>query len=147
MTSIAFISGHTDLSASEFKEHYIESLNNVIKYKHHVVVGNADGADSFTLQYLISNGHDPSVITVYLFHRTANIEELVNHYKHVYNVSAITGWTSYNKRDTAMTIASTYDLCWVRSEEECRILYGNRYKKRISGTEQNVIRRLKMLKK
>ncbi len=142
---VAFVSGHTDLTDDEFDEHYRAQLECVVENKHCVVVGNADGADARSLRYLLAAGHDPSLITVYVFDRGG--ENRVAHYQQQFGVAAIGGWPSYNKRDAAMTAASDYDLCWVRPEAECRRLYGDSYRKRVSGTEQNVLRRQKMASK
>lgn len=47
----------------------------------------------------------------------------------------------HTERDEAMTRASHYDILRYRTEEECRLLYGSNYRKRVSGTEKNEIRR------
>lgn len=142
----AFISGHTDLNDQEFQQYYVPQLQHVISEKHNVVLGNAPGADTKVLEYLLTAGHDPKQVTVYIFSRTDDHATLRQWYIEKYKVSVLNNWTSYNKRDTAMTFASDYDLCWVRSEEECRCLYGDQYRKRVSGTEQNLIRRKKHIK-
>lgn len=48
----------------------------------------------------------------------------------------------HTDRDAAMTRASHYDILRFRTEEECRALYGQAYRKRVSGTEKNALRRL-----
>lgn len=48
------------------------------------------------------------------------------------------------ERDRGMTECSGYDILWVRSEEECRELYGSRYRGRVSATELNRLRRVEM---
>jgi hypothetical protein len=46
------------------------------------------------------------------------------------------------QRDARMTRASDYDILWVRSEDEARKLYGDKYRTRVSATEMNRLRRL-----
>ena len=133
-TPTAFISGHTDLTREEFDAHYLAPLRHVLREGHRVVVGNAEGGDTMALQHLLANGHDSALITVYVFRGRQML----------YPVATVGNWTSYSQRDAAMTAASDYDLCWVRPEAECRRLYGDKYRKRVSGTEQNVLRRQEM---
>ncbi|KAK4902956.1 hypothetical protein LTR49_026974 [Elasticomyces elasticus] len=48
-------------------------------------------------------------------------------------------------RDTRMTLRSDYDILYVRSDEESRKLYGDKYRARVSATEMNRLRREKIL--
>ena len=60
------------------------------------------------------------------------------------NIKVVSNFTSYTKRDAAMTFASTEDLLWVRPDEESKILIGVKFDpKRKSGTELNRLRRIK----
>ena len=47
-------------------------------------------------------------------------------------------------RDARLTEGSDYDILWVRGQEECRVLYGERWRPRVSGTELNRQRRLEI---
>jgi hypothetical protein len=48
---------------------------------------------------------------------------------------------NHDSRDEAMTRASHYDVLRYRTVAECRALFGERYKERVSGTQKNEIRR------
>lgn len=48
---------------------------------------------------------------------------------------------NHTERDVAMTRASHYDILRYRTEAECWVLYGDAYRKRVSGTEKNELRR------
>ena len=45
-----------------------------------------------------------------------------------------------------MTGATDYDILYVRSEDESRQLYGEKYRPRVSATEMNRMRRLELAK-
>jgi hypothetical protein len=65
--------------------------------------------------------------------------------KYPKDIQIVSNFTSYTKRDAAMTFASTENLLWVRPDEESKILLGEKYDpKRKSGTELNRLRRIKM---
>ena len=48
-------------------------------------------------------------------------------------------------RDAHMTLNSDYDILYVRSEEESRKLYAEKYRARVSATEYNRRRRERVL--
>lgn len=52
---IAFISGHTDLTPSEFQQHYQSKIMQAIADGDNFVLGSAPGDDSFSLQFLLEN--------------------------------------------------------------------------------------------
>jgi len=45
-------------------------------------------------------------------------------------------------RDAAMTMNSSYDILRYRTEEECKMLYGDLWWPRVSNTEMNERRRM-----
>lgn len=51
---------------------------------------------------------------------------------------------SHTQRDVEMTKESDYDILKYLTREECKRLYGERYKERVSGTELNEQRRAAM---
>lgn len=55
----------------------------------------------------------------------------------------IGGFKKDKERDKQMTLDSNKDIAWWRSVEEQKALYGDKYRKRTSGTEKNVKRRIK----
>lgn len=139
----AFISGHTDLSVEDFAKYYHSSIDLAIQNTHKFVMGNAPGVDTYALEYLLSKGVDPKNITVYVYNR-GSVSENVKLYQQKYNVNVRSGFNSYSQRDATMTIDSTYDIAYVRTDEQCRQLYGDKYKKRVSGAQQNINRRNKI---
>jgi hypothetical protein len=139
MTSarIVFISGHCNLSSKEFQDHYIPRLDELLLHPVPIVVGNAYGADTKSFEYLTENNYPANLIIVY-HHGTGK-------QKYPKDIQIVSNFTSYTKRDAAMTFASTEELLWVRPDEESKILLGEKFDpKRKSGTELNRLRRIKM---
>jgi hypothetical protein len=138
----AFISGHVDLSSEEFKENYVKEIDIAIASGDKFVVGCAKGGDTMGLEYLLECKVDPTRITIFLFERYSSDETCKEKYNKLYPEIALKyGYKSYSTRDAAMTNSSDYDIAWVRSEAECKKKYGDKYRPRVSGTEQNLIRR------
>lgn len=138
-----FISGHCNLTHEEFNEHYKSKLDDILNNPiHNILVGNAGGADTLCLEYLLRNNYPKDLITIY-FYNPYN-----SSIKKYDTLNLVDGFTSYTKRDAEMTKLSTEDLLWIRSDEENKIMIENMglvYKKgRKSGTELNLIRRLRV---
>jgi hypothetical protein len=136
-----FISGHCNITHEEFDNHYKPKLDEIISNPiHNILIGNARGADTLALDYLIFNNYPKELITIY-FYSPYNCS--MNKYE---GLNIVNGFTSYTKRDSEMTKLSTEDLLWIRSDEDNKIMLesmGMVYiKKRKSGTELNLIRRL-----
>ena len=139
--SILFISGHCNLTKNEFEQHYKPKLD--LLQSTPIVIGNAFGADLMSFEYLLTKSYPIHLITIYHFGTGAPI----SFYKNT-NVKLVEGFTSYTKRDEAMTVASTEDCAWVRPKSETKLLLGKHYsEKRKSGTELNLIRREKVREK
>jgi hypothetical protein len=132
MSLCYFISGHLDLSETEFQTYYVPPLDAAIASGASFVVGDARGADFMAQQYLKSQ----HVVNVMVYHMG---ETPLN------NVGYPTQgkFVNHRDKDAAMTLASTHDIAWVRSEKSQKTLYGKNYRKRISGTEHNLQRREK----
>jgi hypothetical protein len=163
---IALISGHIDLSIPEFEKHYIPQIDAALQDGHHFVMGDAEGADTLALSYLLSHSledidlksritvypsrkfnipkfreqglrvippDDPSLETERTVVVVAKEGEDARRYHHI-------------QRDANMTAATGYDILYVRSEEESRELYGERYRPRLSATEMNRMRRAELAK-
>ena len=137
---IYFISGHLDLSDENFEQYYRPFIDFAIEQKSYFVVGDAKGADAKGQNYLWKRSRqDPSIrerVTVYhIGDNPRNNPGFQTKY----------GFTSDEHRDANMTKDSTHDILWIRPIEEAKKLYGKKFNpKRISGTEQNKLRRLKM---
>lgn len=98
-----FVSGHLDLTADEFREHYEPRILAAIKEGGSFVMGDARGADTLAQTFL--KGFLLTTVTV--FHM---LEKPRN------NVGFPTkgGYTSDSERDKAMTAASDDDIAWIR---------------------------------
>lgn len=144
MTTIAFISGHLDVDEAFFTKYYKSSLDDANKNMDNFIIGNAFGIDFLAFKYLLQIGVNPSRITVYCFNRSHDTSHYSASYYQELGVSTKEGFTGFMARDAQMTANSDYDIAVVRSEEETKKLYGSKYRKgRISGTQQNINRRLK----
>jgi hypothetical protein len=116
--SIAFVSGHLDLTQEEFAAHYIPKIQSVIARGGHFVVGDARGADLLFQQYAAKNSLN--VIVHHMFQSPRN---------NAGYFPTKGGFQSDEARDTAMTNSSTEDIAWVRPGREK------------SGTAKNLSRR------
>lgn len=117
-----FISGHLDLTEEEFKEHYVPRILDVLSGPGcQVVVGDAAGADTMVQEYL----HSLNMEHVVVFHMKKSPRNNAGGFP------TISGYSSDEERDTALTAASDEDIAWVRPGREK------------SGTAKNLIRRSK----
>ncbi len=141
--TIYFISGHTNLTKEEFNKQYKPLLDNIINDNNtnSFVIGNSEGADKMAFQYLIYKGISIYNITIYYFSKNNQEDNFYFNYK----PKIIKGFTSYEKRDAAMTNASDKDILWIRPKEDNKKLLeslGEKYREnRISATERNLQRR------
>jgi hypothetical protein len=139
----AFISGHIDIEYDTFIMHYKQKIDDAYKNDHKFVLGAASGVDLFALKYLLNIGVLPKDITIYYYNKYDNNGE--QFYLDL-NVNVVKGFKSYTERDACMTKNSDYDIAWVRSDSDSKILYGDKYDpNKKSGTEQNLLRRKKLL--
>ncbi|WP_163835633.1 DUF2493 domain-containing protein [Spartinivicinus ruber] len=118
---IYFISGHLDLTKSEFIDHYRNKIDAALSENAHFVVGDAKGADLLAQEYLCSKS--AQVVVYHMFDSPRN------------NVGfPLKGsFTSDNSRDKQMTLDSTHDIGWIRPGKEN------------SGTARNLQRRNKLI--
>jgi hypothetical protein len=127
---IAYISGHLDLTDEEWAEHYFDSLYNAIMLGHDFVVGDAGGTDTMAqmmlAQFTLAAETGKNLVTVYhMLERPRNL---------IADFATIGGFTNDKERDEAMTLASDYDIAWVRQGREK------------SGTAKNLERRIQNAK-
>jgi hypothetical protein len=139
------ISGHINLQPCEFETHYVPRLNELLSTPTApIIIGNANGADLMSLLYLLERGYPAKLITIYYHNYNKDHSTSIDKYRQ-YGVSVVSGFTSYSKRDQAMTADSTEDILWVRPASQTKELLermGIPYRStRISGTERNYIRR------
>lgn len=120
INKIAFISGHLDVDALDFKTHYIPKINEAIAKGHYFVVGDAKGADALAQNYLYHNYHHLYVKVYHMLDKPRFNEG---------SFAAIGGFENDDDRDSAMTGASDYDIAWIRPGKEN------------SGTAKNINRR------
>lgn len=146
---IGFISGHIDVTSDQFHRHYSLLLDSAITANHNFILSTAKGTDTLALQYLLSQGVDPSHITVYIARptdpRMGGLVDVGKYTEKGLGVEVVDGW--HHERDAEMTMASDYDILWIRPEEETKLLYGAKYRAgRISGTQKNLERRERLLR-
>lgn len=122
MAKVYHVSGHLDVTAEEFAEHYIPRLEAALAEGATFVVGDARGADLLAQQWLKDHG---ATCTVY--HPWTDP-------RHNVGWPTVGGFPSYNQRDKACTLASDDDIAWIRPGREK------------SGTARNLARRKKLNK-
>lgn len=123
MKPVAFVSGHLDVSAAEFAEHYLPEINAALAAGHQFVVGDAAGADRLGQEFLAQNLLPAERNRVTVFHMFTSPRHNAGGFP------TRGGYQSDNERDATMTAASTYDIAWVRPGREK------------SGTAKNIKRR------
>lgn len=120
-----FISGHRNLTETEFEYYYIPAIINVLDNNPEAkfVVGDSVGCDVLSQNYLIDVlGVDPDRITVYCVD-----EHPENAHPKITNIENRFG--NHDVKDEEMTKKSIADIAFVRTWKE------------ISGTAQNILRR------
>lgn len=125
MSLTAMISGHLNLTEEEFKEHYEPLLWRAVRSGHAFVVGDAPGADAMAQEFLSQRLRRISV-TVYHCARFPSPRNNIGDFP------VIAVGDSQTAKDKAMTLASDYDIAWVRPGRED------------SGTARNLARRQKL---
>lgn len=120
-----FISGHRDLTEVEFEFNYEPMINKALYDNQDAkfIVGDYYGADIMAQNYLLDIvGLEPERITVYhMLESPRNVNPKV--------IKTKGGFESDDERDAAMTMASSFDIAFVRDI------------KKNSGTAQNILRR------
>jgi hypothetical protein len=117
---VAFVSGHRDLTAAEFDQHYRPQLDKAIAAGHHFVVGDAPGADAMVQTWLAGRVSSDQVTVYHAGRRPRH---------HSAGFAVRGGYANQSAKDAAMTAASDYDIAWVRPGKES------------SGTSRNLVRR------
>ncbi|QGR53951.1 hypothetical protein [Moumouvirus maliensis] len=141
--TIYFISGHTDLTIQQFDQLYkniiIEAATNP---NNQFIMGNAPGVDYMAQRLLVDILGNNAYNRVTVFHRGDDPGIIADP-----KLKTKGGFKSHNEKDAAMTMASDIDIAFVRSLEESKKLYGEKFNpKRISGTQKNILRRQKLKK-
>ncbi|AGF85328.1 hypothetical protein QJ854_gp454 [Moumouvirus goulette] len=141
--TIYFISGHTDLTEQEFNLLYrniiIEATTNP---DNKFVMGNAPGVDFMAQKLLIEILGNDAYNRITVFHRGNDPGTIADP-----KLKTKGGFKSHNEKDAAMTMISDIDIAFVRSFEESKKLYGEKFNSnRISGTQKNILRRQKLKK-
>lgn len=123
--TIAFISGHLDITSEEFTEHYSPKIQAHYLVGGAFVVGDARGADVLAQRHLDELG-SRSVTVFHMFTAPRN---------NVGSWSTRGYFSNDTERDAAMTNASDCDIAWVRPGRSS------------SGTAKNLKRRLRLTNK
>jgi hypothetical protein len=120
---IAHISGHYDLTPSEFERHYRPQIDEAIAHGDRFIVGDANGADLRAQEYLFQRlGASDRVCVFHMLDRP----------RHNAGFATAGGYDSDELRNEAMTAQSDYDIAWVRSGYEH------------AGTAKNLLRRQRL---
>jgi len=116
-----FVSGHLDVTMTEFREHYALRIATAIAEDPDAsfVVGDARGCDLMTQIYL----RDARAMRVQVFHMLERPRNNVGGFP------TVGGFLTDDARDAAMTAASDADIAWVRPGRKS------------SGTAANLARR------
>lgn len=138
--AIKFISGPVGVTHEWFLLHYKQALDQAISNWCEFIVGNAQGVDTFALEYLLSEKVDKSRITVYFYNPTST--EGLSQYMQM-GVKIKSAFKSYTSRDKQMTHDSDADILQTLTSEEAKAMYGSNYNpRRRSGTQLNAERRI-----
>lgn len=120
-----FVSGHRNITEDEFERNYKPALEAVVNDVPdcRFVVGDYYGVDIMAQNYLVDVLLvEPERITVYhMLEAPRNINPKI--------MNTVGGFETDRDRDTAMTLASSYDIAYVRDNTK------------ISGTAENILRR------
>lgn len=124
-----FISGHRNITESDFAKHYIPALQDAWLENPEetiFIMGDYEGVDIMAQNYLLETLQiDPRKVIVYhMFDKPRNCNPLVMETKG--------GYKTDEERDAAMTSGSDEDIAFV---------YPGRFD---SGTSQNILRRRTM---
>jgi len=140
-TPVAFISGPLKVEPAYFDTHYAPRIQQAIREGHLFILGPSRGTDTLAFDFLQKSGVPASRIRVYLnSSEETRIRGVFKQFEQG-GGSVVMVKGGHDQRDEAMTRASHYDILRYRTEQECRALYGAAYRKRISGTEKNELRR------
>lgn len=143
--STYFISGHTNLTQDEFDTHYKQKILELLKDDNNkFVVGESIGVDRMAqdliADYIKNVKHDIFMSQLTIFHVGR-----FPRYKSDGYIKSIGGFKSHSEKDAAMTIASNYDIAYVRPIEESKKLYGDKFNPKMkSATQRNIERRIKL---
>lgn len=140
-----FISGHIDLSQEEFDTFYKDKIIEAAKDdKSSFIMGSAPGADYMAQELLLNIFKDTpeNINRITVVHRGDSPEKIADN-----RIQTIGGFKSHDQKDAFMTHNSDIDIAYVRSAEESKKLYGEKYNPtRISGTQKNLNRRKNLIK-
>lgn len=144
MKKTYFVSGHLDLTETEFNEHYIPKIQKALCDECNFVMGDARGADSFTQKYLSNHARESG----YPFHDQITVYHMFDKPRNNYGkFKTIGGFDNDDSRDAQMTNDSHEDILWIRPIEEQKKKLGAKYNPfHISGTTKNAIRRTEINK-
>ncbi|RFU79203.1 hypothetical protein TARUN_3024 [Trichoderma arundinaceum] len=140
---IAFISGPLDPSPTYFQEHYARLIDEALEQGHHFVLATSRGIDTLARNYLLNHPTTPAAasrICLFLSEPEKKFRARYVAFEKAGGRIVIAG-RNHTSRDEALTRASHYDILRYNTKEECKALYGLKYRERVSGTEKNEVRR------
>ena len=113
-----FVSGHRDITFDEFFDNYVPLLDKVRAEDSNAefIVGDWEGCDMLTLEYLLCDLFPYPNITIY------GVDKIrINPYgltPDKYPTVNIVLKTSYDECDASMTTDSDFDIAWIKPGKE-----------------------------
>lgn len=133
-----FISGHRNITESEFNTHYTKLIDQYIEWaktKSHLgdkqltfYVGDCEGCDKMAIYYLVGK-LCRNIKLVICSLKKSFIGQINYSLCQNENITVIKEFTTHEERDAYMTKNTTCDIMWIRPNEWT------------SGTAQNFVRR------
>ena len=116
-----FISGQIKITKEEFDSLYAPKIEKIINSDTACifVIGDCIGVDFMAQKYIAQRGFASRVVVYHMFEKPRNLADGIT--------NLVGGFQSDEERDAAMTADSDFDIAF--------------YKRKKSGTEQNIIRR------
>ncbi|KIM39002.1 hypothetical protein M413DRAFT_447364 [Hebeloma cylindrosporum] len=138
---IAFISGPLERDPAYFERYYASRILKAIRAGHMFVLGCSRGTDTIAYNFLGRYGVVTSRIRIYM--NSSEETQIRGAFKQFEQAggSVVIVKGGHEERDEAMTRASHYDILRYRTESECQSRYGAAYRKHVSDTEKNELRR------
>lgn len=113
---IYFISGHRDLTQWEFNKYYAPLINKIITLDDvaRFIFGDCEGCDTLAYNYILPRLQPHQMIDIYCVNKV----HFDNYNEKLYPKVDAKMHSSYEECDKAMTLASDFDIAWIRPGKE-----------------------------
>jgi hypothetical protein len=113
---IYFISGHRDLTQAEFHKYYTPLINKIIAIDDvaRFIFGDWEGCDTLAYNYILPKLQPHQTIDIYCVNKV----RFDNYSEKLYPQVDVKMCDSYDACDKAMTLASDFDIAWMRPRRE-----------------------------